>query len=275
MTYSLIKYRYREDEDYDGEPRQIHGNLKVETSLTIASFALVGIFGYLSIHTLLKMNPSTKNHKPDIIITGHQWWWEAKYTKTGAVTANEIHFPVGKRMLVEFKSADVIHDWWVPALGQKIDMFPSKTTHMWIKIEKPGHYQGTCAEYCGAQHAHMRIHVIAQSPKKFNKWEKHEAQPAAPPSSRMAALGDAVFSGKSCGRCHNIKGNPSANGDVGPDLTHIASRKTILTFVKNTPKNLHEWINHPQKMKEGAHMPGFKFNKKQLNAIVDYLEGLK
>jgi cytochrome c oxidase subunit 2 len=278
MVYSMIKYRHRgEDDDY--EPPQTHANFKMEASLTLASLVLVGIFAYLSLNLMTRMhtppNGRSKNDKADIVIVGHQWWWEAKYPKAGFTTANEVHFPVGKSMLVKFKSADVVHDWWVLALGEKIDMFPGHYNHLWINVKKAGTYWGTCAEYCGKQHAHMQIHVVAQSPGDFKKWEKHQAQPAAPPSNREQALGSALFGSKACGQCHNIRGNPGADGDVGPDLTHIGSRKTILTFEKNTKDNLLKWLDHPQDVKKGAHMPSFRFNDKQLNNLVTYLEGLK
>ncbi len=273
MFWRLYKYRYRGEE---GDPPQDPGSLKVEMILTLASFGLVFLFIFLTIRTMVRMHhPPKKGQKPDIVIIAHQWWWEAKYPKPGFETANEVHFPVGKRMEVKFKSADVVHDWWVPALGKKMDIFPGRTTHLSIKIEKPGEYYGTCAEYCGAEHGRMHIHVIAQSPKKFKAWEKHQEQPAKPSNTKRAMLGNAIFNSLSCGRCHNINGNPSADGHDGPDLTHLISRKTILTFVENTPKNLHHWINHTQQMKKGANMPPFRFNKKQLNAVVAYLEGLK
>jgi cytochrome c oxidase subunit 2 len=276
--YSMWRYRYRGEGD-TYQPPQTHNYTRLETFLTCFSFGLVILFGYFSVHFVIRMHKPAKGraaaNKPDIVVIGHQWWWEAKYPKAGFTTANEIHFPVGKKVLVKFKSADVIHDFWVLSLGEKIDMFPGHYTKLWIDAKKPGTYWGTCAEYCGDQHAHMQIHVVAQKPKQFKKWEKHQAQPAAPPSNREEVLGSAIFGSKACGSCHNIKGDAGANGDVGPDLTHIGSRKTILTYLKNTPQNLHKWIDHPQIVKQGAHMPSFKFNKKQLNNLVTYLEALK
>jgi cytochrome c oxidase subunit 2 len=174
MVYSMIKYRYRGGDVDDEDIPQIHNRTKVETVLTLSSFGLVILFGYFTVHFMTRMHQPAPGRsvkgEPDIVIIGHQWWWEAKYPKAGFTTANEIHFPVGKRVLVKFKSADVIHDFWVLALGEKIDMFPGHYNHLWIQVKKAGNYWGTCAEYCGTQHAHMEIHVIAQPPKEFKKW---------------------------------------------------------------------------------------------------------
>jgi cytochrome c oxidase subunit 2 len=278
MLYSMYKYRYRGEGD-DREPPQTHSNFKVEASLTLFSFALVFSFAFLAVRFMIRMHKPPEgrsaNEKADIVIIGHQWWWEAKYPKQGFTTANEVHFPVGKDMLVKFKSADVVHDWWLLALGEKIDMFPGHYNHLWINVKKAGKYWGTCSEYCGKQHANMQIHVVAQSPKAFKKWEKHQAQPVVPPANRMEALGSALFGSKACGSCHNIKGKPGANGDVGPDLTHVGSRKTLVTFLQNTPENMSAWLDNPQNVKKGAHMPSFHFNKEELKSLTTYLEGLK
>ena len=107
------------------------------------------------------------NPKPDIVITGHQWWWEAEYPDSKVITANVVHIPAGKKILLALNSADVIHSWWVPELGRKIDMIPALTNYMWMYAEKPGEYLGTCSEFCGAQHARMRIRVIADSQENF------------------------------------------------------------------------------------------------------------
>jgi cytochrome c oxidase subunit 2 len=150
MLYSMYKYRYRGEGD-NREPPQTQSNIKVETSLTLFSFALVFAFAFLAVRFMIRMHKPPEgrsvNEKADIVIVGHQWWWEAKYPKEGFTTANEVHFPVGKDMLVKFKSADVVHDWWVLALGEKIDMFPGHYNHLWIKVEKAGKYWGTCSEY--------------------------------------------------------------------------------------------------------------------------------
>ena len=126
--------------------------------------------------------------KPNLVIMAHQWWWEARYPQAGVVTANDIHIPVDKPWLVRLKSADVIHDWWVPDLGRKMDAIPGHPNHFWIQADKPGTYLGTCAEFCGAGHAWMRIRVIAQPEAEFKAWEQHQLEfpPSRPRGSQLA-----------------------------------------------------------------------------------------
>src|SRR5699024_4817310 len=269
ITYILFKYRNRNRE---GEPPQVYGSTKVEVSLTLLATALVGFFFYLTLVTIFKTKKAAGEHCRDLVITGHQWWWEARYPQSEVTTANEIHVPVGKRILLRFKSADVIHSWWVPDFGQKMDVIPGKTNHLWLQVEKPGLYLGACSEFCGAQHAWMRIRVIAQPPEDFRRWNRQQAKPAVSIAlgNSLAALGKRLFSQKTCGNCHAIKGTKNS-GSVGPDLTHLASRQTLLTGkMANTPENLNRWINDPQKVKAGAHMPRFIFDQKQVNALVSY-----
>src|SRR5699024_9126571 len=201
-----------------------HGSTKVEVSLTLLAAALVGLFFYLTVSTMIKTNKPVNGQTPDLVITGHQWWWEAQYVNTGAITANEIHVPVGKRILLRFKSADVIHSWWVPDFGQKMDVIPGKTNHLCLQVEKPGLYLCACSEFCGAQHAWMRIRVIAQSPDKFQRWEQHQAKAVAASiaGNSITDMGRKLFNQKTCGNCHTIRGTKNV-GKIGPDLTHLAS----------------------------------------------------
>lgn len=219
--------------------------------------------------------PVPKDRVPDVIITGHQWWWEVDYPAAHVVTANEVHLPVGKRLLMQMRSADVIHDWWVPELGNKMDLIPGQSNYLWLDITKPGIYAGACSEFCGAQHAWMRIKVIAQDEKDFNKYLAANANDAVKPTDSLAIKGAELFQSKTCASCHRIQGT-AANANVGPDLTHLAGRDEILTgLLKNSEANLFKWVDHPQDIKPGAHMPDFNFKKDTLNAIVHYLNQLK
>lgn len=216
-----------------------------------------------------------KNRQPDVVITGHQWWWEVDYPAAHVVTANEVHLPVGKKLLMEMRSADVIHDWWVPQLGNKMDLVPDRSNYLWLNIHKPGKYIGACSEFCGAQHAWMRINVIAQTESDFNKWLAANAKAAPAPSDSVAIRGAELFQSKTCASCHRIQGT-AATSNVGPDLTHIAARHSLLTgLMENNKDNLFKWISHPQEIKPGAHMPDFNMDKDSVTAIVHYLEELK
>jgi cytochrome c oxidase subunit 2 len=274
VTYACYKYRGKPG---DPEPGQTTGNTKIELFAVGISIALLVVALILSVKAMRNIMPGdrVKGQIPDVIIIGHQWWWQVIYPGTGVVTANEVHFPVGKKLLVELKSADVIHDWSVPAFGPKMDMFPGRNNYLWITIKKPGLYLGQCNQFCGMEHARMRIRAIAQTPEEFQRWLNENKSPAQVPQDSMAKLGARLFQMETCSSCHQIRGT-EATSDVGPDLTHLMGRKTILSGMElNNKDNLEAWISNPQKIKPGAHMPEFRFEPDSIKAIVDYLSELK
>lgn len=273
VTYAVIKFRRRPG---SGEPPQLFGSSKMEKFWTIGSLLTAMFLFALTVRTMGISNPAPRaNQKPNLIVIGHQWWWYAKYPASGVVTANEIHIPVGKDWLVLLKGGDVIHDFWVPDLGPKMDAIPGHPNKMWIEADKPGTYLGTCAEYCGAEHAWMRIRVIAQPEAQFKAWEQHQLEIPPKPTSGLALAGSKLFHHVTCGDCHTVAGT-TANGEIGPDLTHVASRETLAAGrLVNTPENMAKWISDPQKWKPGCHMPDFDFNKQQVKELVAYLETLK
>lgn len=269
-----ITLRYRHTRR-PGEPRQAKGSRKMEILMTGVPLLMVTGFFFWSMHTMRGIMPDGKQRRPDVIITGHQWYWAAAYPGTAALTANEIHLPVHRRLLLQLNSADVIHDWWVPALGPKMDMVPGTNNYVWTTINDTGTYDGSCSEFCGAQHAWMRIRVVAQSEKDFTAWLSREAAAAHPPGDSLSAAGAVIFTSFTCGSCHRIKGT-TADGETGPDLTHLAARQTLLAGrMNNDSANLFEWLDDPQKVKPGAHMPRFIFGKDTIRALVSYLDNLK
>jgi cytochrome c oxidase subunit 2 len=206
-----------------------------------------------------------------IRVVGHQWWWEARYDGTPVVTANEIHIPVHTRVDVELTTADVIHSFWVPELNRKTDTIPGVTNRQLLIADKSGVYRGQCAEFCGLQHAHMAIAVIAQPRAAFDAWLAHQKQKAAATASRGAE----IFRAQACGGCHTIRGT-DAHGEVGPDLTHFASRSTIAALtVANNRADVREWIAHPQELKPGNVMPDLHLSNADFAALTTYLETLR
>ncbi len=274
VIYICIKLRGKKDDTND--PLQTSGNKKLEAVMIGGPALLLAFFFYQTVTTMNAVSLSVpKDRQPDVIITGHQWWWEVDYPAAHVVTANEVHLPVGKRLLMQMCSADVIHDWWVPELGNKMDLVPNQSNYLWLNINKPGIYTGACSEFCGAQHAWMRIKVIAQNEGDFNKWLAANTKEAIVPTDTLALKGAELFQSKTCASCHHIQGT-EATSNIGPDLTHLASRDEILTgLMKNNESNLFKWVNNPQEVKPGAHMPDFNFSKDSVNAIVRYLEELK
>jgi cytochrome c oxidase subunit II len=271
-TYISVKYRSR---DQRAEPKQITGNRTLELWMEGVPLALVVFFFFRSMATMQAVLPDPAGQRPDIIITGHQWFWEAVYPGTTVNTANEIHLPVGKKLLLQLNAADVIHDWWVPALGGKMDMIPGRNNFLWVTIERPGIYEGACSEFCGQQHAWMRIRVIAQSPADYALWLANEAAGAHMPQDTLSKAGAVLFLGATCGSCHRVRGT-SAAGIAGPDLTHFGSRQTMLTGISiNDSAHLNRWLTDPQQVKPGAHMPRFIFAKDSIRSLTVYLEQLK
>lgn len=274
VTYICIKFRQKNNDA--GDPPQTTGNNKLEALMIGVPFLMLAYFFYQTVSVERSVLPPVdKTRQPDVIITGHQWWWEIEYPASKVFTANEVHLPVGKHLLMEMRSADVIHDWWVPELGNKMDLIPNVKNYLWLDINSPGTYIGTCSEFCGQQHAWMRIKVIAQNENDFNAWITAHTNKAVLPNDSLARQGALLFQTKTCANCHRIQGTLAVSA-IGPDLTHLASRQEMLTgLLKMNEKNLAEWISHPQQIKPGAHMPEFIFSKDSINAIAHYLAQLK
>jgi cytochrome c oxidase subunit 2 len=267
----LIRFRQRTGVE---EPQPFFGNRKLEIIWTVGPILIIIWLFVLTARGMRQSDPPA-NQKPDLIVTGHQWWWEVRYPQTGVVTANEIHIPVGRKWLVRLESADVIHDFWVPALARKMQMIPGQTNHIWLEADAPGTYDGTCAEYCGAGHSWMRISVIAESPAVFDAWLHEQENPAAIPATDSAQTGLKTFQTMTCINCHSIRG-VSVAANAAPDLTHLADR-TILGagVLSNTETNLFRWLKNPQDFKPGCLMPNLKLTDAQVGALTSYLETLK
>ncbi len=266
----IAKFRAKPN---DAEPRQIAGNETLEISWTAASILiLTGLF-VLTVQAMHVSDPAP-DRPPDLTVIGHQWWWEARYPD-GTVAANEIHIPVQSNLLLRVESADVIHDFWTPQLGRKMDMIPGHPNLLWIRADAPGDYLGTCAEYCGSEHAWMRILVVAQTPADFASWLARQRQPAPAPATAAERRGLEIFREKTCVNCHEIKG-VDAGTSVAPDLTHFAGRTTIGSGVlENNPKSVQLWLADPQAVKPGCLMPDFHLEKDEVNALQAYLETTK
>lgn len=214
-----------------------------------------------------------------IKVTGHQWWWELQYEDPSPhrrfTSANEIHIPVGRSVHLKLATADVIHSLWIPNLHGKMDMIPGRENSLWIRADRPGVFEGQCAEFCGYQHAHMRLVVVAEPWEQFEAWRNHQLATARAPESAEQRRGHQVFMRTTCVMCHTIRGTLSGS-NAGPDLTHFGSRRTLgAASLPNTRENLAAWIRDPQQIKPGTHMPPNAFPPDELNALVEYLEHLK
>jgi len=214
-----------------------------------------------------------------INITGRQWWWQLEYSDTLPSNrfraANEILIPVGRPVVLNVTSRDVIHSFWVPNLHGKRDLVPGYTTSIWFQADREGTYRGQCAEFCGLQHANMAVFVRAVPEADFQKWLAAQRRPAADPASTEARHGRDVFLKATCSQCHAIRGT-QAGGAYGPDLTHVGSRATIgAGILPNTPENLQRWIRNPHQFKPGNKMPPHDLSDADLAAVSEYLRILQ
>ncbi len=215
-----------------------------------------------------------------IEVSGEQWWWRVTYLDSAQrplfVTGNEIHLPAGSEAAFSLVSPDVIHSFWIPSLGGKMDMIPGRTNSLVVRPERPGVYRGQCAEFCGAQHALMSLIAVVETPDDFAAWMANQMRPARAPETAEQELGMQLFGENGCGACHTIRGT-EWNGTVGPDLTHVGSRKTLgaATFPNNRG-TLAGWISSAQHLKPGNKMPSFdRLTGVELRALAAYLEALK
>jgi cytochrome c oxidase subunit 2 len=212
-------------------------------------------------------------------VTAHQWWWELEYVDADPTrrvrTANELHLPVGRPVLLEMTADDVIHSFWAPELNGKKDLLPGYTTTLTLVAARAGDYTAECAEFCGFQHANMRIAIVAHDADEFGRWYDAQLQPGAEPASPDLLRGRDVLLGSTCVMCHNITGT-DASGVTGPDLTHVGSRRWIgAGALPNDAARLSAWVSDPQAIKPGTHMPATRLEGKDLTALSNYLASLK
>ena len=291
LVFALVKFRSRPSDTL--EPPQVFGSTQIELAWTIIPVLLITVLflGTARVIFAVQDAPEPANAL-DVVVIGHQFWWEFRYPKLGIVTANELHVPQSTKeepraAYLKLTSADVMHSFWAPRLAGKTDLLPNRVNEMWFDPQVAGVYLGQCAQFCGAEHAKMLLRVYVDPPEKFRAWVKAQQQsqvePAAMeqsatsgPSAKAAVLSDAqagqrVFEQQACVNCHTVKGT-IANGRYGPDLTHLMSRDTIGSgIVPNTQENLLRWINNPNDFKPGCLMPAMHLTDEQNEQITEYL----
>jgi cytochrome c oxidase subunit II len=256
------------------EPRQIFGSRKLEVLWTVVPLAIVTGLFIVTVRAMVFIDaPQDSSRPPDLVITGHQWWWEARYPN-GVLTTWDIHLPASRRLRARIESADVIHDFWAPELARKMDAVPGRWSYIWLEADTPGIYAGTCSEFCGAQHAWMRFRVIADTESSFDAWLESQAQPSPEPTG-IAAEGARLFQSKKCTDCHTVTGAGPSTGK-GPSLAHLASREFLGGGIsRNTPESLTLWLTDPQAAKPGNRMPDTPLSADERAALLAYLESLR
>ncbi len=212
-------------------------------------------------------------------VSGEQWWWRVRYrTEAGEAVelANEIRLPVGERVAFSLTSPDVIHSFWIPSLGGKVDMIPGRTNQLVLEPTETGTFRGACAEYCGTSHALMNFAVVVMTREAFDRWLAEQAEPAQRPADELQQAGQQAFLANGCGACHQVRGT-EADGTVGPDLTHVGSRLSLAAGTLPADVDAFErWIGHSSAIKPDVKMPAFgMLPEAQLNAMAHYLSGLQ
>jgi cytochrome c oxidase subunit 2 len=272
LAWSLL--RSHRNRGAAGNDRKARAVVAIGVAATV--FIIAGLT-IASFYTTRKIGPSSEAALT-VTVRGQQWWWQFIYPGDGSgrefQTANELHIPVGKDVKLRLESADVIHSFWVPSLAGKLDLIPGRTNELTLHADRPGIYRGQCAEYCGLQHSHMAVLVIAEDEASYKHWLQGQQRERLPPANSQVAA-EAAFMSKPCAACHTIRGT-SANGTTGPDLTHIGSRQTIAAgLLPNTRGSLAAWIADPQTLKPGNNMPLVPLSSEELKQVSAYLESLK
>ena len=257
----------------ESEASQTKGNLRIEIIWTAIPAVIVTVLFVLTVITTERI--SMPDPGTQFTAIGRQWWWDFQFKELGFKAPNEVYVAEGRPTSIDVESADVIHSFWVPQMGGKVDMIPGHTNHIYFVPLSDGTYLGECAEFCGAEHGKMRFLFVVVSPKEYSAWVKHQQQPAAEPTGADAVAGKQVAGSVGCGSCHAIRGT-TLKGTFGPDLTHFGSRGGIGAYtLKNTPENLLRWIQDPQAVKPECKMPQIPLPLQQQQQLVAYLEELK
>ena len=308
IIYAVIKFRRRAG---DGDPVQIHGHNRLEIAWTIVPAIILAFTAVPTIQGIFFMANSPvppERGGLEVDAIGHQWWFEFRYSNPNdpnqqVVFANELHMPLGEPLNIRLRSVDVIHSFWVPKLGGKVDMIPNNDNSMWLQGDFEGEFYGQCAEFCGVSHANMRFKVIVESRENFNAWLLAQAMPAPDPVDVLAIQGKELFRKAGCQGCHATNsimnladGGRRLPGRVGPNLSHVASRLDLVGLLPNRAEgvltvndamiqqNLKTWLTDPDDVKPGNIMgrqakvytdPDSRLEESEVDALVAYLMTLK
>jgi cytochrome c oxidase subunit 2 len=218
---------------------------------------LTGLLTY-ALWLMPSLRPFADNERArlHVDVTGSQFWWHVVYRDEGGeavISANEIRLPANERIEFSLTSNDMIHSFWIPSLGGKMDLIPGRTNRISLRPTRQGVYRGQCAEFCGSSHALMAFPVVVMERGEFETWIEARRDPSAGTENNVD--GRALFFREDCGSCHRVAGT-RAQGSAGPDLSHIGSRLSIgAGLLDNNHESLARFIVHPGSLKSGSQMP--------------------
>lgn len=287
LIYAVFRFRRKPTGDRDAIPNQVHGSVPLEITWTLIPVIIIVLIAVPTVRAIFETETRATPTEDDLVVnvTGYQFWWRFEYPDLGITTANELHIPVGRRVILNLDTADVIHSFWTPKLAGKRDLIPNQENQLWFSADEPGVYWGACAEYCGVAHAYMRYRVVAETPEEFDRWVGSFQEPdaEAPAGDDLAQRGKQLFAQRGCSGCHTINGYAegyTVGSEDFPNLTNFGLRKTVGAGVlENTPDNLARWIADPQGVKPGNFMPDLFAQddpqaEEDVAALVAYLESL-
>lgn len=273
LIFNILSYRQRDGDTTP--PKQIYGNNSLEIIWTALPLVLVAVLFVLTVRTVNAVSPPEASSQDiNVHVVGHRWWWEFDYPDLGIITANELHVPVGSTVQIKLDSVDVIHSFWVPQLSGKVDVIPGQTNVAWFRADENGTFYGQCAEFCGLNHANMRIRVVVESQDDFDAWVANQQQPPPEPQSDLAQKGHDMITNGICSNCHAL-GDSSPENPVGPNLTHLFSRSVFAGATYDlTEANIRRWLTENDEMKPGNDM-SVNLTQDDVDALMAYLTTLK
>lgn len=278
LAVALVRRRTLplERDGLTGERYGGDGNLLVLGGGVVLPVVVVLVLVVLMVTAAREVRVLDGDAEPLVVeVTGHQFWWDVRFPDAGVRTANEIPLPVERPVELHVTSADVIHSFWIPQLGPKIDMTPGERNVLRVQADQPGVFRGLCTEFCGIQHAFMHVVAVAMPADEFDAWLADRVEPPAEPTEALVAEGEGVFETAQCAVCHTVRGT-SPHTDLGPDLTHFGSRLTLGAGARpNEREHLAEWIHDPHTIKPGNHMPPSRLTDRDLDALIAYLKSLE
>jgi cytochrome c oxidase subunit 2 len=254
---------------------QIYGKFSWAVAAAVLVLIADGVdFGAMALTMRDVAIPPRSPQDINVTVVGHQWWWEFDYPDLGIKTANELHVPTGTNVHITLQSVDVIHSFWIPQLTGKTDVIPGQANRMWLRADQAGEFLGQCSEFCGTEHAMMRIKAVAESPGDFQAWVAHQQKPAAQPQTEAEQAGYKILT-TTCATCHSLNPAEAKTNMVGPNLAHLFSRSVFAgsSFDLNEA-NLREWVHDTQAMKPGNDM-NINLKQSDLENVIAYLKLLK
>jgi cytochrome c oxidase subunit II len=275
MVYVL--WRFRERPGDTTIPEQVHGSFTLELIWTVVPCILLIFLLVPTWEAIFSVDHTKQDTSAyEVKVIGYQWWWEFQYPDSDIVTAGEVHLPENTKVNFTITSNDVIHSFWIPKFGGKVDALPGVLTHMVLTTPPASgqaggdYYQGQCVELCGLSHALMRFSAVVHT---ADEWERWKASHNTPPKveTRVEKRGEELFAEKGCMACHAIYGTDYA-GVLGPNLTNFGNRRYLAAEVfKNDQPSLHKWLKNPQAVKPGALMVELGLTDEEIQFISAYI----